>query len=142
MSKWISWQDKSKGRIKRGQRGLTRGKTATGKDRVWNQEQQIRSALRMVWRNSPLKKAAVDAARVERGVYACARCDCRMGPKDFRIDHIEPATPMGWQAGDWTSYVAALFCDPSGLQCLCEACHKKKTAEERLQRKKLEQRGE
>ena len=53
----------------------------------------------------------------------CARRGARTPAT--RVDHIQP------HRGDW-----ALFTDPNNLQSLCEACHNRKTAQERGERRR------
>jgi 5-methylcytosine-specific restriction endonuclease McrA len=110
--------------------------------KAWNKTAKIRSALRQVWRWSPLRQEALKKARIGRGSYLCAGCGKIFGPKDIAVDHVEPVTPIGWDSRDWTTYVDRLF--GNKLQILCrDACHKEKTAMERkytkaMTRKKLE----
>lgn len=99
------------------------------KAKVFNKTARIRSALRQVWRWSPMRGEALKKARVGRGSYLCASCSGLFGPKDVRVDHVEPVTPLGWDSSDWSTYVDRLF--NGMLQILCDKCHTVKTAEER-----------
>jgi hypothetical protein len=99
---------------------------------TWNRNTKIRSALRNVWRFSPMRQAALRAARVGYGRYECALCKGTFSPRDVAVDHVEPCGTID----DVTSFVARLFCDSSGLQILCKAkCHAAKTKAEREARK-------
>lgn len=100
------------------------------KKKVWNKTAKIRSALRQVWRWSPLRQEALRKARIGRGSYLCAACNKIFPPKDVVVDHIESVTPIGWDSRDWGTYVQRLF--EGELQVLCkEPCHKAKTQKER-----------
>lgn len=97
---------------------------------------RINSALRQVWRWSDERKEALAAARCSRGNYHCANCGRLYGPKEIKVDHIE-----GYGIDDdWNARIARLFCPSSGLQCLCEKCHKAKGAIESVQRSEAKKR--
>ena len=104
------------------------------KPRVWNKTAKIRSALRQVFRWSPLPIAAKNKARIGRGSYLCANCNRVFGPKEIQVDHIEPVTPIGWESHNWTEYVHRLF--NGELQVLCVECHKERTKEQMELRKR------
>lgn len=79
--------------------------------------------------------AAINKNRIERGKYSCDNCD-HIGPRTgLQVDHIEPVIPVtGFDT--WDGFIKRLFCDGKGLQLLCKACHKKKSAKENAERKK------
>lgn len=79
--------------------------------------------------------------------YICAGCGKTFGITKIAVDHISPIISLDKTINDytWDEIVERMFCDKSNLQVLCkENCHKKKTAEERKERKKysdLKQKG-
>lgn len=79
--------------------------------------------------------------------YTCACCGKTFGITKIAVDHISSVIPLDKTIDDlsWDEIVARMFCDKSNLQVLCkDVCHKKKTAEERKERKKykiLKQKG-
>ncbi|MGL5078376.1 MAG: HNH endonuclease [Waterburya sp.] len=82
----------------------------------------------------PARKKVLDAARIERGRYRCAHCNLIFGPKEISLDHINPVVPTnGWD--NWDGYITRLYCEPEGLQVLCDPCHDKKTKTEEKERK-------
>lgn len=76
-------------------------------------------------------------ARIGRGLYKCNGCGDIFGPKFITVDHISPVVPIGVEF-NWDTYINNLFCDPSGLQCLCCVCHDIKTRKEQACRKDTE----
>lgn len=75
-------------------------------------------------------------SRVSRGIYSCAICGGRFKPSEIVVDHIEPVVPIsGFDS--WDGYINRMFCDSSGLQVLCNECHKVKTDKENENRKLL-----
>lgn len=107
------------------------------KKKPWNQKAQIRSALRKVWRWSPVRSEVLRAARLGRGSYLCASCKNLFGPKMVKVDHIEPVVVPGMDAYHWTTYIERLFCSARELQVLCKSCHDTKTALERAYLRKM-----
>ena len=77
-------------------------------------------------------------ARISRGLYKCQNITCGkvVGPKDIKVDHIEPVIPLSGFPG-WDAIIKRLFCAVEGLQAICRACHKEKTQSENEQRKKI-----
>ncbi len=78
---------------------------------------------------------ALQAARVDRGLYMCAECKIVSKIAGHHIDHIEPVVDTKVGFVDWDVYIKRLFCSSSNLQLLCEACHAIKTTAERQERK-------
>ena len=103
--------------------------------KIWNKKSKITSALRQVWRWSPLPHAARQRAKLGRNSYQCAHCNKIWGIKEIRVDHIDTVVPLNWEVDDWTVYVARLFCSVDGLQVLCIDCHAAKTKQERAYKK-------
>jgi 5-methylcytosine-specific restriction endonuclease McrA len=108
--------------------------------KIYNVHAVIRAALRKVWLWSPIHGEAQAKARIRRGVYVCNVCATEVGPKDKNVDHIEPVTPLqGFKSlEEWGPALQRMF-DPENHQILCLSCHKLKTSDENLQRKKLKQ---
>ena len=106
----------------------------------------VTGALRTATRRWPPKYKALKEAFVGRQVnkktnklamhYRCAGCDNEFVSNDVQVDHISPAVDPAKGFVSWDVYVDRLFCETSYLQVLCLNCHKKKTAEEKLLRKK------
>jgi 5-methylcytosine-specific restriction endonuclease McrA len=76
-----------------------------------------------------MRREALTAARLSRGVYLCAGCSGQFGRKDIAVDHVIPVTaPEGITS--WDGFIERLFCPASGLSVLCKPCHKAKTKTE------------
>ncbi len=93
---------------------------------------KITGALRKVWRWSPERRAALERARVQRGVYECELCGHRSGPKGVQVDHIVPCRLS--DDASWDGFIARLFCGTDGLRVICKGCHKAETAKQRAKR--------
>jgi hypothetical protein len=52
------------------------------------------------------------------------------------VDHISPVVDPKKGFVSWDVYITRMFCEIDGLQVMCKPCHKIKTAEEKLERKK------
>lgn len=76
-----------------------------------------------------------DKSRIARGMYQCTCCSKIVGPKEIKVDHIDPVIPVTGFV-DWNDVVERLFCEESGLQAICVECHKVKTEEENKQRRR------
>jgi len=96
------------------------------------------------WMKNTLRRAffrfwertkAIQAARIDRGLYQCASCKEISKIKGMHIDHISPVVEPATGFTNWDTYISRLFCLASNLQLLCKLCHDKKTDKERLERK-------
>lgn len=109
----------------------------------------IKSALRAASNRWPPKFECKKAARLERGIYLCAgyKKKAHSVPATLppipgnkrRIDNavIDHKVPIGGpDQGGWDGVIKRMFVEVEGLQLLCHDCHRRKTAEEREQRKK------
>lgn len=120
----------------------------------WILQQKAFSALRRLFRNSPHSSNTLNACKKEYFVeskngkclrrvhFKCATCKKYKDRKSVAVDHIDPVVdPKTGVFGadgqvDYNKYIARLFCDQSGLQVLCNECHKVKTKEENSIRRK------
>jgi formate-dependent nitrite reductase cytochrome c552 subunit len=97
---------------------------------------RIINTLRILWLQSPLRAKALKNARVGPNQYECMKCKDHFKSVDVCVDHIEKVIIPGMMDKyneDWTKYINRLLLVPvEGLQVLCEDCHNKKTAFERL----------
>lgn len=87
----------------------------------------IKAALRRTWGRSKQRQAALKAARVERGKYRCATCKAVYPRKKINVDHRIAV-------GRFTTFdifIERLFCETSGLDVLCLACHSIKTKKDK-----------
>lgn len=106
----------------------------------------ITSALRAASRRWPPESKALKEAFVGKKVnartgkmamhYKCAACKKHFVQADVQIDHIDPVVDPKKGFISWDVFIERMFVEMHGLQILCRPCHKIKTDEERLQRKK------
>lgn len=106
----------------------------------------ITSALRAASRRWPPKFKALKEAFVGKKVnaktgkmamhYKCAACKKHFVAADVQVDHIEPVVDPKKGFISWDVFIERMFVEMHGLQILCRPCHKIKTDEEKLQRKK------
>lgn len=104
------------------------------------------SAIRGAFRRFPNKFAVLKNAAVGRKLnkktgkeamhYKCAKCKKDFPQKDVQVDHITPVVIPEEGFVGFDKYIERMFCLPELLQVLCTTCHKKKSAEERVRRKK------
>jgi len=118
-------------------------------DGEWT-EAQLRnfaiSALRAAFKRYPGKWKALTNGKSGKMVnklsgrlaehYKCAGCGEYFVAKQVQVDHKEPVVDTVHGFEDWWTYIVRLYCDSPNLQLLCKPCHKKKTNEERKERKK------
>jgi len=127
----------------------------------YNQNSQIRSAIRRAFSRSPVVKEVKDSVRTEHDQYnkdgslakkkavrfECAVCHKLFKGTDCAVDHIDPVIPIDQEFKGWDVFVERLWCDKSNLQVLCSyklkhidkhnnelSCHHKKTQQERKDR--------
>ena len=135
---------------------------AKKKKTKYNQNSQIRSALRRTFSRSPLVQEVIKSVRSEHDQfnkdgtlakrkairYKCANCGRLFMRKDIAVDHIDPVIPLDSTFSSWDVFVDRLFCKEDNLQVLCSytlkmkdkfnndtSCHYKKTQEEKKERK-------
>jgi 5-methylcytosine-specific restriction endonuclease McrA len=68
--------------------------------------------------------------------YKCAACKKDYVSKDVQVDHVNPVVDPATGFVSWDVYIDRLFCEGENLQVLCSTCHKKKTAEEKVDAKR------
>jgi len=117
----------------------TRGSGSYTESEFWS---LIRSALRQKsrwWK--PISVCKMNARRVYKGSnkrqkfeYLCNVCKNYFPEKQINIDHIVPAGTLKCSE-DLPGFVARLFVEVEGLQCICETCHSLKTEKERTESK-------
>jgi 5-methylcytosine-specific restriction endonuclease McrA len=96
----------------------------------------LRNVLRKAFYRSKARTTAFKMARLDRGLYNCAKCHKIFGCKEIKVDHITPVIEPRFGFVNWDTYISRLFCDASNLQILCDQCHRIKTNEEDLERRK------
>ena len=106
----------------------------------------ITSALRAASRRWPPKYKALKEALTGRKVnaktgkmamhYQCVTCEGIFIAADVQVDHIHPVVDPEKGFVSWDVYITRMFCEIEGLQVMCKPCHKEKTAQEKLERKK------
>lgn len=128
----------------------------------YNQNSQIRSAIRRAFSRSPVVQEVIDTTRKEYDQYkkdgtlakkkavryTCYACGREFMRKHIAVDHINPVIPLDEAFTTWDKFVERLFCDKSNLQVLCSyklkekhnfhnepSCHYKKTQQEKDIRK-------
>jgi hypothetical protein len=74
-------------------------------------------------------------ARVGRGMYQCAICECVVPSKQIQVDHVEPCGTLS-SIKDVPAFIERLTPEsPEAFQAICKECHQRKTNLEREQRK-------
>ncbi len=128
----------------------------------YNQNSQVRSALRRTFSRSPIVQEVIKNARSEHKKYkkdgslakkpavryTCTECKKLFMRKNIAVDHIDPVIPICGEFENWDLFIERLFCSISNLQVLCSyyikdkdkhggelSCHHKKTQEEKTLRK-------
>ncbi len=106
----------------------------------------VTSALRAASRRWPPKYKALKEAFVGKQVnaktgklamhYKCAECKKLYVATDVQVDHIKPVVDPKKGFVSWDSFIDRMFCEIENLQVMCKPCHKIKTDQEKLERKK------
>ena len=104
----------------------------------------LRAAISRIWRWSPARRAALNAATVPGG-KKCIKCSEVMKPfkkgrrtySGVEVDHILPVCDIAKNKITWDEYVTRkLGAELKDLQVLCVKCHKEKSALEQKLRKR------
>lgn len=109
----------------------------------------VKGAIRRVFSRSELRRRAIDASLVKE--YSdpsrkrvtrwgrCAACQKLEPAYLLEIDHKDPVIPIGETIDDqsWDKIIDRLWCDERNLQALCKPCHKLKSKQENVERRKL-----
>ena len=106
----------------------------------------VTSALRAASRRWPPKYKALKEAFVGKKVnaktgkmamhYKCADCKDLFVAVDVQVDHIKPVVDPKKGFISWDDFISRMFCEIENLQVMCKPCHKVKTDQEKLERKK------
>lgn len=117
----------------------------------YNQEAQIRGALRRAFSRSPLVREVLEESRQEFPRFKkdgtrhkknwvkrqCEVCNQWVPSSQISVDHIDPVISVESGKQDWNTFVDRLWCNTTGkanLQRLCDTCHDIKTYAERIAR--------
>jgi 5-methylcytosine-specific restriction endonuclease McrA len=113
---------------------LSTSRNKPKKAKPYNWDTKIMSALRRIWRYSPERKAALDAATVGKDTVRCGSCGQETHKKLAAVDHVETVVPLaGFQS--WDETIARM--KSTKLMVLCCECHSKKTKDENEKRRAL-----
>ena len=106
----------------------------------------VTSALRAASRRWPPKYKALKEAFVGKQVnaktgkmamhYKCVACQKLYVAADVQVDHINPVVDPEKGFVSWDSFINRIFCEIDNLQVLCKPCHKIKTDQEKVERRK------
>lgn len=107
----------------------------------------VKSGLRGLSRKWPPKYQTLNAAYAGQMVntssgrlakhFTCARCAGNFPAAKVQVDHVSPVIDPETGFTTWDDVINRMFCEKENLQVLCTDCHKRKTAEERLQSKQI-----
>lgn len=104
--------------------------------RTWNLKTYIVASLRKIFRFSPLRREALARAKNKKGLFKCAITNKALPIDQVTVDHKDPVVDVKKGFTTWDEFINRLFCDPSNLQVISRAVHKKKTQEEQKERRK------
>jgi hypothetical protein len=98
----------------------------------------LRSGLRSTYNRWPPKWDVLNKAKRpyegkdkrQKWEFQCGECAGWFKSTEVSVDHIVPAGSLN-TFEDIAGFVERLFVGPEGLQCLCKACHDRKTLKER-----------
>ena len=109
----------------------------------------LKGAIRRVFSRSELRRKALDNAlvkdyhdpsrkRVTRW-GKCTKCNKLEPLYLLEIDHEEPVVPLGTTLEEmsWDQVVDNVWCDERNLKAMCKPCHKLKSKEEMIERRKI-----
>ena len=101
--------------------------------RPWNVFTKIRSALRDIYRFSPMRRAAIDTVKQKDSElggwgFECVICRRQYHIKMAQVDHISPVGSLVCFE-DLEGFARRLFTGPTRVICLI--CHAKVTKEQR-----------
>jgi 5-methylcytosine-specific restriction endonuclease McrA len=105
--------------------------------RPFNWDAKITSALRRVWRFSPQRAEALEAARSlvnPAQDVICALCGQCVDKRTAAVDHVEPVVGVEGFVS-WDVYITRL--KSTDLRVLCTPCHKAITKEQNAQRARI-----
>lgn len=105
------------------------------KKREYNLKRIIISALRKIFFYSPLRREALELAKVGN-MYKSAGNGKKFPVNCVTVDHIIPVVDPKKGFTNWDDFINRLFCPVKNLQVLSKEEHNAKTQKERKQRKK------
>lgn len=122
------------------------------KRRPYNLRTRIVQQLRKIFFYSPLRREALERAKVVKGgktLFRCAITKKLHTLDQVTVDHIIPVvdTEYGFprikrEIDDWTVFVLRLFCSVENLQVISKEEHSKKTKLENKKRREYGKRKE
>ncbi len=107
--------------------------------RKWTVKSRITSAIRKVWRWSPLRSEALNKARVKTKTGFKFRCVVTKKLYDRKlvtIDHKKPVVVPEQGFETWDKFIDRMFCPSNDLQVMSKVEHSKKTKLENVLRRK------
>ncbi len=131
------------------------------KNEDWVLQQHMISAIRRLFRKSPMAAACLNEGKREKVTYRkdgsisnarrvevqCACCGNWFSTKEVQVDHMEPVVDIETGFVDWNTYIDRMMCGvkvfkkgdpcPKTLQKLCVVCHKAKSKSEVSERAKV-----
>lgn len=102
--------------------------------RVYNLKSLIISALRKIFFYSPLRRQALEKAKVGN-LYRSGINGQKYPINCVTVDHIIPVIDLKKGFVDWNTFIERLFCPVENLQVISKDEHSEKTKAERKKRK-------
>lgn len=102
----------------------------------WNMWIKVRSALRDIYRYSPMRREAIKAACVDSGgikAFTCPLCARNWPIQMADVDHIDPCGSLLCPADLHEFFNRLMY---GKVRVICKLCHKKVTAAQRGKRAK------
>jgi hypothetical protein len=94
----------------------------------WNVYTKLRSAIREVWRFSPVRRLALKDAIGKDGKFTCPLCSQQYDKWCADVDHVIPCGSF-LSFSDAPAFLERMF--SSNLRVICKGCHKNVTKEQR-----------
>lgn len=108
----------------------------------------IKGAIRRVFSRSELRKAAIEASRIDhhdperprvKKWSLCPICKVKTPTYLMECDHINPIIPVGLSLEEmsWDEVINNVWCDIINLLAICKTCHHEKSKIENAERRRL-----